>query len=85
MSGGAQSNQVSEPSVEALLKPVDVSKITGLSISTLAKHRMTGDGPPFVKLGHRRVAYRRQAIDEWIAARERTITLGERRAQNGGD
>ncbi len=43
-----------------------VSQITGLSVSTLAKMRLSGDGPPYAKLG-RRVVYRPEDIDAWIA------------------
>lgn len=41
--------------------------LLGLSTSTLAKLRLTGDGPPYSKLG-RRVVYRRQDLDDWVAA-----------------
>jgi hypothetical protein len=39
----------------------------GHSPSWLAKSRMTGDGPPFVKTASR-VVYRRQDLDEWLIA-----------------
>jgi predicted DNA-binding transcriptional regulator AlpA len=40
----------------------------GLSASTLAKMRLTGNSPRFLKLG-RRVAYRRVDLDEWLETR----------------
>jgi predicted DNA-binding transcriptional regulator AlpA len=40
---------------------------TGLSTSTLAKLRLTGNGPAYIKLG-RRVGYRREDLDAWIEA-----------------
>ena len=43
--------------VSAVRAP-DAAKYLGLSASTLAKLRMTGDGPAFSKLGRRVVVYR---------------------------
>lgn len=40
----------------------------GLAVSTLQKKRVSGDGPPFVKLG-RAVRYRLADLDAWVAAR----------------
>jgi predicted DNA-binding transcriptional regulator AlpA len=40
---------------------------TGLSTSTLAKLRLSGDGPTYVKLG-RRVVYRIADLEAWIEA-----------------
>lgn len=39
----------------------------GLSVSTLAKMRLSGDGPPYAKLG-RRVVYRPDDIQAWVAS-----------------
>ena len=36
--------------------------------ATLEKWRMTGDGPPFIKVG-RRVFYRRRDFEAWLTAR----------------
>jgi predicted DNA-binding transcriptional regulator AlpA len=41
----------------------------GLSPRTLQRWRTTGDGPPFVRLGPRRIAYREADIESWAAAR----------------
>ena len=38
---------------------------TGLSTSTLAKLRLSGKGPAYIKLG-RRVAYKPEDLDAWI-------------------
>lgn len=38
----------------------------GLSVSTLAKLRLSGGGPIYSKLG-RRVVYRREDLECWIA------------------
>jgi predicted DNA-binding transcriptional regulator AlpA len=45
----------------------------GVSPSTLSKWRMTGGGPHYVQAG-RRIVYRRQDIDAWLAARVKRST-----------
>jgi predicted DNA-binding transcriptional regulator AlpA len=39
----------------------------GLSVSTLAKMRLSGEGPTYSKLG-RRVVYRPEDLESWIAS-----------------
>jgi predicted DNA-binding transcriptional regulator AlpA len=48
----------------------------GYSESTLEKKRVTGDGPPFIRLG-RAVVYDTRDLDAWLAAR-RTMSTSER-------
>ena len=36
---------------------------------TAQRWRSTGDGPPFMRLGPRRVAYRLSDVERWAAAR----------------
>ncbi|MAZ03669.1 MAG: hypothetical protein CMN56_11080 [Sneathiella sp.] len=50
-----------------VLNAGQVAEQLGLSESTLAKMRLSGDGPPYSKLG-RRVVYRPEDIDAWIAS-----------------
>lgn len=50
-----------------VLNTGQVAERLGLSESTLAKMRLSGDGPPYSKLG-RRVVYRPEDIDAWIAS-----------------
>lgn len=52
-----------------LLSAEDASKRLGLAKSTLAKMRLRGDGPTYIKLGPRRVAYRENDLAEWIDTR----------------
>lgn len=59
--------------VNHLLSPKEVSAKTRISESTLAKWRMTGFGPAFVKMGSR-VAYYEHVVDAWLASRERRST-----------
>jgi hypothetical protein len=61
------------PSQPGLLKPAEAGIYLKVPENALAKMRMTGDGPPFVKIGTR-VRYRLEALDEWIRAREYTST-----------
>jgi predicted DNA-binding transcriptional regulator AlpA len=48
-----------------------------LAVSTLEKMRVRGDGPVFVKLGPRRVAYARADLDAWLASRPRFTSTSE--------
>ncbi|MEO4042141.1 helix-turn-helix domain-containing protein [Hoeflea sp. CAU 1731] len=51
----------------SIRSPRQAADYLGLSVSTLAKMRVYGRGPPFVKLG-RRVGYTDPDLDEWLAA-----------------
>lgn len=52
---------------QIVLNAGQVAEQLGLSESTLAKMRLSGDGPPYSKLG-RRVVYRPEDIDAWIGS-----------------
>ena len=56
-----------------VLNAGQVAERIGLSESTLAKLRLSGDGPPYCKLG-RRVVYRPDDIDAWIDSNRRCST-----------
>ena len=58
---------------ERLLPPRDAARLLSLSDSWLAKARMRGDGPPFLKLG-RSVRYRESALVRWANSRVRWST-----------
>lgn len=60
---------------DPLVTPWQAAARIGLSPSTLAKRRMNGTGPRFIRLSATRVAYRQSAIDAWLAERERGSTL----------
>jgi predicted DNA-binding transcriptional regulator AlpA len=51
----------------ALLDVHAAAAYVGLSVSTLNKLRIVGEGPQFVKLGHA-VRYRVEDLAAWIAA-----------------
>jgi len=44
------------------------AKFVGLSESTLAKLRLNGNGPTYLKLG-RRVVYRPSDLEQWLESR----------------
>jgi hypothetical protein len=45
-----------------------------LSVSTLAKYRLSGLGPVFVKAGMRLVRYRLSSVESWLRTRSRQST-----------
>jgi predicted DNA-binding transcriptional regulator AlpA len=42
--------------------------------STLEKWRIRGDGPPFIRIGPRKIAYRLSDLDAWLEARRSRST-----------
>jgi predicted DNA-binding transcriptional regulator AlpA len=44
----------------------------GIASATASRWRLSGEGPPYVQLGPRRIGYRRSAIEQWLAGREQT-------------
>jgi predicted DNA-binding transcriptional regulator AlpA len=59
--------------LDRLLTALETATILGLSLSWLAKSRLRGDGPLFIKLG-RAVRYRESAIRDYLKACTRTST-----------
>ena len=53
-----------------LLTPAQLAARCGLALSTLAKMRLRGDGPPYVKIGAA-VRYRDDDVQAWLAAQPR--------------
>lgn len=51
-----------------LLRPSNVSELIGISVQTLARHRKTRNGPPFVKDG-RYYYYRPRDVLDWCSSR----------------
>jgi predicted DNA-binding transcriptional regulator AlpA len=56
-----------------LLTPKETAGRLKLSTSWLAKARMTGDGPPFIKIG-RAIRYSEAALLQWMKSRQRLST-----------
>ena len=58
---------------ERMLTPKEAVNFLRVSESWLAKARMRGDGPPFVKIG-RSIRYSEGALREWLQSRTRQST-----------
>ncbi|MGM0574643.1 MAG: helix-turn-helix transcriptional regulator [Myxococcota bacterium] len=56
------------------LRTADAADYVGLTVSTLAKMRMRGDGPRYSKAGPRIIVYAREDLDAWLAERARQST-----------
>jgi excisionase family DNA binding protein len=59
--------------IDPLLHPKEVAKLLNVSVSWLAKSRLSGTGPRFVKIG-RSVRYPESAVREFIKAHMRSST-----------
>ena len=59
--------------IEPLLPPREAAKILNVSTSWLAKSRLSGEGPRFVKIG-RAVRYLESSLREYIKGRTRSST-----------
>lgn len=59
------------------VRPKDAAAMIGIAPSTLAKMRMRGDGPAYVKVNNRVVVYEISEIDKWINERRRISTSQE--------
>ena len=60
-------------SFDRCLTPMEAADFLRLSSSWLAKARMRGDGPPYVKLG-RSIRYSQTALLLWMRAHQRMST-----------
>lgn len=65
--------------MQNVMRVAEAARLLGLSASTLNKFRLSGLGPPFIRLGSRAVGYRLSDIEIWLDARRRTSTsdIGE--------
>jgi hypothetical protein len=56
-----------------LLTPKETANRLKVSLSWLAKARMRGDGPPFIKVG-RAIRYSDAALQQWMKSQQRLST-----------
>jgi predicted DNA-binding transcriptional regulator AlpA len=56
------------------LTPKEAARLLKVSLSWLAKARMRGDGPPFIKISPRSIRYTDAAIAQWMKGRQRLST-----------
>jgi predicted DNA-binding transcriptional regulator AlpA len=69
MSAPAKTPEIIDP----MLHPAHVAKLLGVSLSWLAKSRLNGTGPRFIKIG-RAVRYASSAVREYVLSRQRNST-----------
>lgn len=60
---------------DRLLSPAQVCAYLRCGISTLDRMRIRGEGPPYLKIGKRRVGYRWSSIQTWLDSRECQSTI----------
>ena len=70
--------------LDPLLSTVEAAGRLGVSSSYLNKLRVTGGGPPFLKIGAR-VAYDQADLVTWLEAQKRTMTGCGEPATNGAE
>jgi Helix-turn-helix domain len=58
---------------ERLLTPKEATQFLRVSLSWLAKARMRGDGPPYIKY-RRSIRYTEAGLLQWIRSRQRFST-----------
>jgi len=59
--------------ISPLLSPTEAGRLLKVSLSWLAKARMTGDGPPYIRIG-RSIRYSEAALLQWLKSRQRLST-----------
>jgi len=57
-----------------LLRPPAAAEFLGLAVQTLARWRIEGNGPRYVKLGTRLVAYPEDELHAFVAERRRSTS-----------
>ncbi|MGA7452410.1 MAG: helix-turn-helix domain-containing protein [Rhodoplanes sp.] len=67
------SHATSKIGIERLLTPKEAAELLRVSFSWLAKARMRGDGPAYLKVG-RAIRYTDAALSQWMKSRQRLST-----------
>jgi hypothetical protein len=65
--------QKSIASIIVLLTAKEAATLLKVSLSWLAKARMRGDGPPYIRVG-RSIRYAEAALIQWMKSRQRLST-----------
>jgi predicted DNA-binding transcriptional regulator AlpA len=63
----------SSTAIATLMTPKEAAAILKVSLSWLAKARMRGDGPPYIRVG-RSIRYAEAALIQWMKSRQRSST-----------
>ena len=72
VSGGATAQKSTPPTI-VLLTAKEAATLLKVSLSWLAKARMRGDGPPYIRVG-RSIRYAETALIQWMKSRQRLST-----------
>jgi hypothetical protein len=59
--------------ITTLMTPKETAAFLKVSLSWLAKARMRGDGPPYIRVG-RSIRYGEAALIQWMKSRQRSST-----------
>ena len=59
--------------IATLMTPNDAATVLKVSLSWLAKARMRGDGPPYIRVG-RSIRYADGALTQWMKSKQRSST-----------
>jgi predicted DNA-binding transcriptional regulator AlpA len=62
----------------------EVALLTGMSRSWLQHVRPIGEGPPFYRMGKKRILYRRDEVENWVASRQ-VSTAPSRKNEKSND
>jgi predicted DNA-binding transcriptional regulator AlpA len=54
---------------QVLFRPPKAAAYLGLATSTLAKQRLRGDGPKFIRVSARAIRYLQADLDAWLAVK----------------
>ncbi|HSP62824.1 MAG TPA: helix-turn-helix domain-containing protein [Pyrinomonadaceae bacterium] len=61
------------PPISTLMTPNEAANVLKVSLSWLAKARMRGDGPPYIRVG-RSIRYADAVLMQWMKSRQRSST-----------
>jgi predicted DNA-binding transcriptional regulator AlpA len=65
--------EAQKPTAIVLLTAKDAARVLKVSLSWLAKARMHGDGPPFIRIG-RSIRYAEATLLQWMRGHQRLST-----------
>ncbi len=65
---------MSQTTLSPLMNQDEAAGYLGLSARTLENWRLKGGGPAFVRMSHRCIRYRLEALNLWLQSREVTST-----------
>lgn len=64
------------------LSPQALAERLGVSLRTVERWRISGEGPPFLRAGGRRVLYRVSDVERWEAGRVHASRAAEMAGQS---